>query len=68
MMKVMIDGEEVKCLNDVKVIYEDINEEGEELHVTLNGEGMVTDVTPDGSRVTKTYWAEPWHIADELAH
>jgi len=51
-MKVLIDGKEVKCLNDIKVIYDgvvfgmnddDLDLEGE-LHVALNCEGIVADL------------------------
>lgn len=44
-MKVLIDGKEVKCQNDVKIIH-DI--EGDELHVTCTHEGVVTDVVSGG--------------------
>jgi len=68
-MKVLIDGQEVECLNDVKVIYEEIDEENNQLHITCNSEGMVTDVLDEcGSRVEKTFWGEPWHIAEDICH
>jgi len=45
-MKVLIDGKEVECLNDVKVIYEQEDDQGrpQELHVIANCEGLITDV------------------------
>jgi len=65
-MKVLIDGKEVECLNDVKVIYDDIlvNKEGTEgeLHVILNCEGMVTDLFFDDEIV-----ATMSRLAAELA-
>ena len=56
-MKVIIDGNEVECLNDVKVIYEDemigMNDREQEcfgqLHVTMTCEGMIADLIEDGS-------------------
>jgi len=64
-MKVLIDGEEVECLNNVKVIYEEGDENHEELHVTLNNEGQVLDVVDEEGRVEKTYWALVSHLAEE---
>jgi hypothetical protein len=64
-MKVLIDGEEVECLNNVKVIYEEGDENGDELHVTLNGEGQVLDVVDPKGGVRKTYWALISHLAEE---
>ena len=54
-MKVLIDGKEVVCHNDVKVIYEDLVTFGEDaeteyvdLHLTLTHEGEITDVLLKG--------------------
>lgn len=44
-MKVLIDGEEVEVLNDVKIIYEGLGlEEDEQLHITATSEGLIHDV------------------------
>jgi len=45
-MKVIIDGNEVECLNDVKVIYDDQMDEDEnptQIHVTATYEGLIID-------------------------
>jgi hypothetical protein len=44
-MKVLVDGKPVKCLNDIKVVWEIYNEpdDQEDLIVTLTPEGMVMD-------------------------
>ena len=70
-MKVIIDGKEVPCQNDVKVIYEDEIIDAEygyangypldpkvtrgELHITLNCEGMVADTIHDGEQYKSTW-------------
>ncbi len=43
-MKVFIDGEEVVCNNDVKVIWDDeYPEDDMELHTTVTSEGAILD-------------------------
>jgi hypothetical protein len=64
-MKVLIDGKEVKRLNDVKIIYEnqllDVKKSGKEiygdLHITLNSQGMIVE-TLKGGTVYKTMWED----------
>jgi hypothetical protein len=43
-MKVLIDGKEVECLNDVKVIWDDTPDDNMELHMAATGEGVILDV------------------------
>jgi len=43
-MIVLIDGKEVKVLNDIKIIVDLENEQEEELHLTVTHEGVITDV------------------------
>ena len=51
-MQVLIDGKEVECKNDIRVMYDGVifgmdddgNDEEGELHVILNCEGMVLDL------------------------
>jgi hypothetical protein len=43
-MKVLIDGKEVECLNDVKVIWDDTPDENMELHMAATSEGVILDV------------------------
>ena len=41
-MKLLVDGKEVVVNNDVKVIYEDVDED-QEVHATLTHEGLILD-------------------------
>jgi len=43
-MIVLVDGKEIECNNDVKVIHEDPMSPDRELHITLTHEGMIADV------------------------
>jgi len=55
-VKVLIDGKEVKCLNDVKVIYdggyydEDVNGKDVQVepHLTVTHEGVILDNINEG--------------------
>jgi hypothetical protein len=53
-MLVMIDGEEVKVTNDIKIVYGDFDAEAPnaELHLTMTSEGMISDVIDKGEVVT----------------
>lgn len=42
-MKVLIDGKEVECLNDVKVIWDNCPEDDMELHMAVTYEGIILD-------------------------
>lgn len=44
----MVDGKEVKFGNDVKLIYPEMGQGDDELHVTLTHEGVISDVISDG--------------------
>jgi len=61
-VKVLIDGKEVPVLNDVTVIYDDVPIDigGREIqaspHVTLNCEGIVTDMVDYDGDVTLSAW------------
>ena len=69
-MKVLIDGKEVECLNDVKIIYENepiVRSMGEaygNLEVTLNSEGMIADTWFDGN-VISSMWKTKEDIIEE---
>ncbi len=71
-MKVLIDGKEVECLNDVKIIHEnqliDVKPSGKEvygnLEITLTSEGMIADVWRR-KKVEKTMWKELEDIMEE---
>lgn len=58
-MIVLIDGVEVKCNNDIKIIYENeaINEDdgspAGDVHLTITNEGLITDIFEKGE-VTMT--------------
>lgn len=65
-MKVIIDGVEHDVKNDVKVIYEDMGPVGgDQLHITLTHEGVVTDVT-DGEDVIGTSSIETEDVYETL--
>jgi len=42
-MKVFLDGVEVKCLNDVKVVWEDTPDTDMEMHMAATCEGIILD-------------------------
>jgi hypothetical protein len=71
-MKVFIDGKQVKCLNDVKVVHEDelldVLPSGENvygsLEITLNSEGMIAD-TYYGRKIHGTMWKDLEDIIEE---
>jgi len=69
-MKVLIDGHEVDCINDVKIIYEgpflmelDGNSVDAELHVCCNYYGITTDVVNLEGEVETS----AWHLTSDLA-
>jgi hypothetical protein len=66
-MKVFIDGKQVKCLNDVKVVHEDVTS-GENvydsLEITLNSEGMIAD-TWKKNTIHRTMWKDLEDIIEE---
>jgi hypothetical protein len=48
-MKVYIDGESVKIQNDVRIVYDIIeNDQEAELHVIATSEGLIYDVINNG--------------------
>lgn len=47
-MKVFVDGKEIKCKNDVKIIHE---VENDELHITCTHEGVITDIVSNNNIV-----------------
>jgi len=69
-MKVFIDGEQVECNNDVKIIYENriIDDPNiGELHITLNHEGMIADSFENDNmhRSYKSMWKDLDDIIEE---
>lgn len=73
-MKVLIDGKEVKCLNDVKIIHKnqlvDVDRNGNDvmgdLHITLTHEGMVADTFNKRQNfVSKSTWKTLDDIIEE---
>lgn len=67
-MKVLIDGNEVKCENDVCVIYDDQvlelrnTNKGKDIwgqvHVKLNDEGLIIDtIKKKGTGYFRSFWA-----------
>jgi hypothetical protein len=77
-MKVLVDGVEVPCQNDVKVIYENeiIDFDGDlggravegNLHVTLNHEGMVADTFASDSDESYASMWQDLHDIISLTH
>jgi len=68
-MKVMIDGKNVKCNSEVRVIHETTiwhgcKETEAELHMIISDEGMITDLVIDGE-AEKTGWSMIEDIAEE---
>lgn len=68
-MKVFVDGIEVKCQNEVKIVYEGENESviyygkdimeitDSEMHLTINGDGVAGDIIDrDGNLVRSAFW------------
>lgn len=66
-MIVIVDGQEIKVGNDVKVIYEsfDPDEPDVDLHITLTSEGMIQDIVRDGE-VVDSNAEEVLDIADKF--
>jgi hypothetical protein len=71
-MKVLIDGKEIKVLNDVKIIYEEdfYNKKEDdlvdsELHLTVNPKGVVFDVIQEG-QVEHTCWYDSMDLGVRL--
>lgn len=73
-MKVLIDGKQVECLNDVKIIHENQLLGVEkwkaitgDLIITHNSAGMWADTIRDGttSEVYKTTWKDVEDIIEE---
>ena len=73
-MKILVDGKEVPCQNDVKIIYEDelvdVLPSGvdvySDLHVTLNCEGLVADVISKGEQESsRSMWKDIEDIIEE---
>jgi hypothetical protein len=72
-MKVLIDGKEVKCENDVCVIYEDQvlelrkKNKGKDVwgqvHVKLNSEGLIVDTVKNNC---KEFFKSFWAMVDDL--
>lgn len=54
-MKILIDGEEVKCLNDVKIIVDIDEDRKSEMHVTCTHEGIIQDLVEDGKVVAGSH-------------
>ena len=62
-MKVFIDGKQVECNNDVKIIYEgkDIGHDemvSGELHLTITNEALIADTFKDNGKMYLTMWED----------
>jgi hypothetical protein len=59
-MQLFIDGVAVKMENDVKIVIEDLTEEGGELHVTLTHQEVITEAVDEHGKVAGA-WLDAWH-------
>ena len=67
-MKVLIDGVEVKVMNDIRVVYDvDIEDGRGQLQVIANHEGLIYDLfDKDGENLTGTSYDFVSDIVEEL--
>ena len=76
LMKVIVDGNEVECLNDVTIIFDEHPimldgpnhpEETGQVHVKATHEGIILDVFDEAGDPHRTSWREPQDLLD-LTH
>ena len=65
-IKVLVDGVEVKCLNDVRIVVELEDDDAyDKLYVVATHEGLITDLTENGV-VVATKSEEYYDIVERL--
>jgi hypothetical protein len=64
-MIVQIDGEEVKVLNDIKVIWEDSPDTDQQLHMAATCEGIILDVLDKDGEVEATMSLDTEQLSEE---
>jgi len=60
-MKVLIDGEEIEFLNDVKIIWDETHDnwgQKDESHLTATSEGIIVDMVQKDGTVAETQSVE----------
>ena len=68
-MRVLIDGEEIEVLNDVKILWDQEREEGgvNNLQLTATFEGLIADEFNERGEVMRTNSIEHIEIMDVLS-